>query len=89
MAYLQTHCLIRIDPKSYTLNPGLQGYIIYRVSEDPDLVFRVIAPLKYREYGFGYDKIPIYPIFYLLEGGYNPKPKTLYSIYLRGTIIKP
>ena len=32
-----------------------------------------IAPLKLIEYGFGvcYNKIPIYPIFYLLKGDYS------------------
>ena len=42
---------------------------------------RVIVPLKYIEYGLGYIVIrsPIYLIFYLLKGHYNPKSRTLIS----------
>ena len=36
----------------------------------------LIVPLKEIEYGFGYfySEIPIYPLFYLLKGDYNPRP---------------
>ena len=49
--------------------------------------FRVYSPLKYMKYGFGYrvhyNTIPIYPMFYLLNGDHRSFGFKVYGLGFR------